>query len=585
MSIIYWNCRGYRSNFEELKILINYHKDPACICLQETFHGMTLLHLPRGYTLECADPVIAHNPGVRQARGVMTLINTAYAYYKINIVTDLEAVAIRINISKPITICNIYITPEERLNRQQLNNLISQLPRPYIIVGDFNARSPVWGDTLVNAHGGVVEDILHTTNVCILNTGAHTHLHKQTGITTAIDLALASPETMPEVEWNVEQDTFGSNHFPCLINFNQGVVGNNIHSIRFKLNQANWNLFKQMTYIDENIYINIGDIDEVVDIFYNLINSAADVSIPTTSGHTRNPVPWWNDTCKRTHKHRKYWIRKYRRTRAVQDKIELNRVSAIARRTKRQARRESWREYVSSINSNTPMAKVWKRIRKMTGKYRGRKVPCLRVNGNIEMDPKRVADALATNMAAISSTQYYNQNFRTIKVIAENNELQFATNEYHSYNDTINVSELYSALKTSKNTAPGEDNVHYIMLKNLSDSAINFLLYIFNKVWSEHSFPRLWRRALVIPFLKPNKDPLSTNSYRPIALTSCLCKILEKIVNLRLVFYLENHNILANYQYGFRKMRSTTDALAKIETDIINSFTDKKTCSSSLFRY
>ena len=107
--LIYWYCRSYRSNFEELKVLINYHQSPACTCLQETFHVISIPHPPRGYTIECPDPVIAYNPGVRQARGVMTLINTSYAHYKVNIVTDLEAVALRINIGKPITLCNIYI--------------------------------------------------------------------------------------------------------------------------------------------------------------------------------------------------------------------------------------------------------------------------------------------------------------------------------------------------------------------------------------------------------------------------------------------------------------------------------------------
>ena len=140
----------------------------------------------------------------------MTLINTAHAYYKVNIVTDLEAMALRINIGKPITLCNIYITPEERINCQQILNLIAQLPRPFILFGDFNARSPVWGDTTANIHGEVIEDILNTTDVCILNTGAHTHLHKQTGITTAIDLALSSPDIVPEREWQVELELSGA---------------------------------------------------------------------------------------------------------------------------------------------------------------------------------------------------------------------------------------------------------------------------------------------------------------------------------------------------------------------------------------
>ena len=576
MAIIYWNCRGYRSKFEEVKVLINYHKSPACIFLQETYHGISIPHPPKGYTIECADPVVPYNPGVRPARGVITLISTAYAYYKIKVTTDLEAVAIRINIGKPTTLCNIYVTPDEQITGQQINNLIAQLPRPFILAGDFNARSPTWGDTNENEHGRIIEDILSTTDVCVLNTGAHTHLDKRTGTTSAIDLALASPGVAAEIDWCVEPDTLGSDHFPCSIKFNNAFTGVLNTSPRFKLSEANWSLYKVLTYIDERIYQNIEDIDEVVDKFYNLVNTAADASIPTTMGHKYNPIPWWNEECKKTHKVRKYWVRKYRNTKTVQDKIELNRASAIARRTKRQARKQSWREYVASINCNTPMATVWKKLRKMTGKYSAGRLPCIKVGGNIEMDSNKVADALAGNMAFISSTQYYEPNFQNIKTVRESRDLQFTNKEHQAYNEPIRVSEIYAALKSSKNTAPGEDRVHYMMIKNISDTAMNFLLHIFNKVWLEYSFPQLWKKALVIPFLKPNKDPTSMDSYRPIALTSCLCKILEKIVNLRLIYYLEKYNFLVEHQYGFRKMRSTTDALAKIQTDILNTFTNNK---------
>ena len=56
---------------------------------------------------------------------------------------------------------------------------------------------------------------------------------------------------------------------------------------------------------------------------------------------------------------------------------------------------------MAGVNSNTPMAKVWKRIRKMTGEYSRGRLPCVRVGGDIETDHKKVADALAVNIANI----------------------------------------------------------------------------------------------------------------------------------------------------------------------------------------
>jgi hypothetical protein len=70
-----------------------------------------------------------------------------------------------------------------------------------------------------------------------------------------------------------------------------------------------------------------------------------------------------------------------------------------------------------------------------------------------------------------------------------------------------------------------------------------------------------WTEAIVIHILKPGKDAIQPENYRPISLTSCLCKIMERMVNKRLVNVLDERNLIPEQQYGFRKNRSTTDVL------------------------
>ena len=71
----------------------------------------------------------------------------------------------------------------------------------------------------------------------------------------------------------------------------------------------------------------------------------------------------------------------------------------------------------------------------------------------------------------------------------------------------------------------------------------------------------------------PGKEP---TNYRPIALTSCLCKTLERMINARLVWYLEINNLISPVQSGFRSERSTNDNLVRLETFIRDAFVKKE---------
>ena len=98
------------------------------------------------------------------------------------------------------------------------------------------------------------------------------------------------------------------------------------------------------------------------------------------------------------------------------------------------------------------------------------------------------------------------------------------------------------------------------------------LLDIFNDIWASGEIPECWKEATVIPIPKPAKDQKNPSNYRPISLTSCLCKTMERMINTILVWFLEKNNILTKYQSGFRKGRTTTDQLIRLESFIRDSF-------------
>ena len=79
------------------------------------------------------------------------------------------------------------------------------------------------------------------------------------------------------------------------------------------------------------------------------------------------------------------------------------------------------------------------------------------------------------------------------------------------------------------------------MLLHLGPTAKKTLLKIFNASWKNASVPQTWRDATMLPIHKKGKDKTKADSYRPISLTSCVGKLIERLVNNRLTWYLEKN--------------------------------------------
>ena len=114
------------------------------------------------------------------------------------------------------------------------------------------------------------------------------------------------------------------------------------------------------------------------------------------------------------------------------------------------------------------------------------------------------------------------------------------------------------------------------MLKHLPDNSLETLLNMLNYIRTTGKFPKDWQNATIIPIPKPGKDPAEPNNYRPIALTSCLCKTVKRMINKRLTGFLESYNHISRFKSGFRSNRGTTDNLVRSETFICDAFIEKE---------
>ena len=177
----------------------------------------------------------------------------------------------------------------------------------------------------------------------------------------------------------------------------------------------------------------------------------------------------------------------------------------------------------------------------------------------------------------------YNEQFQNIKKKAEKTKLNFKSNNIEDYNQPFSLSELTDSIMISHDTAVGPDEIHYEFLKHLPSSSLEFLLQVFNKVWVSGRFPTSWKEATIIPIPKPGKDNTDPSNYRPIALTSCPCKTLERMINTRLIWFLESNGLITNFQFGFRSKRSTVDHLVRLETFVREAFIRKEHLTAVFF--
>lgn len=129
--------------------------------------------------------------------------------------------------------------------------------------------------------------------------------------------------------------------------------------------------------------------------------------------------------------------------------------------------------------------------------------------------------------------------------------------------------ELRTSLsECNKKSTPGLDHVTYRLLANLGDDSMEHLLEHINAHWKSGKLPPQWKTAEIRFIPKPNKSPHLDN-LRPISLTSCVGKLVERMLLRRLQPYLEAKDIIPNTMYGFRKHLCTQDILLRIKEEIL----------------
>ena len=225
-------------------------------------------------------------------------------------------------------------------------------------------------------------------------------------------------------------------------------------------------------------------------------------------------------------------------------------------------------ERIADQMSNSPNPKTWYKLCKRL--YKG---SAIRDSIPSLSTPEKIATTAPEKAAILNQTFVSKASNTPNKVMPP---LQTQTTKCLDWIEITrsNVFNTLQQLDTTK--APGPDRIHNIVLKSCASSLCNPLTTLFQRSLSEGVLPSEWKLAEVTAIYKHKGNRNDPNNYRPISLTSSICKIMERIVNNALLKHLTTNNLITANQFGFLPKHSTTDQLAYLLHELHQSISQKK---------
>jgi len=255
-----------------------------------------------------------------------------------------------------LTIASIYIPPTANIDYQAFKTLLDPHLHIDILAGDFNAKSPLWGNSQYNARGEILEEAIADSHAfSVINTGDHTFIGPQSS--SALDITICKHHIAWKSSWQIIPDLSGSNHVPILISIQDVNSTPNIshsnqtHSNHFQqinINKINWSSFSS---ISAQQISDISDIDnspqQAYQTFKNIlmnatVQSATSKSYFTNAHSNRKQAPiWWSHECDLAVQQRKIAFRRFTAHPCSENFILVRKMNAQAKRTFKQARKLS----------------------------------------------------------------------------------------------------------------------------------------------------------------------------------------------------------------------------------------------------
>lgn len=542
--------------------------------------------------------VSLYKPAIDGCGGVALLVRQPIRVDRIERLEDqsIDALFAVVTIEgRRILVCSVYIPPlrHRKLSRlfqlvktatEELHNLACS---GLWVVGDFNARHPLWHDHSQNKAGSDLISFLDDNQMTV-----HKPLKANTFVCTeggsAIDLILTTHRLgryLGEQTLDADTELFtgapARGHLPIWTCLNL-VCPKGSNNSRFNWSKVNWcHLHSTLELLAKTripYLVHEKDPHVIWSELRSMLDQARALSVPmkTVTVHSK---PYWTDELTTLSKHlresRKNF--RYRSTFAngeqvaqakecFNEALEVARCAFLSKQVK---------ELETGMVNGGEFWKVFKRT--FYNRRDSHAIGTLEDGDKIVPDDQEKASLFFRDIfegGHLRQSQFdplwrdHVENHRTLDTQAQDNSLT----------GTISVAEIMKAMgKVKGNKSPDNDGVHPNMIKLCGDSTQCILFLLFNAVIDSGQWP--WNNADVIFIRKEGKPTYShTSSYRPITISSHIGKLLERVLENRLRLFVVDKGILPPTQHGFRANRSTSTYL----THMIACIQHQKACKQKV---
>ena len=486
---------------------------------------------------------------------------------------------------------------------------------PLILFGDFNARTgnensdaadtvdcgfDIFGnsedahssphrvskDTVVNDFGRYLLNVCTEFDLTILNgsvdgsnIGNYTYI-SPTGC-SVVDYFVASKTLLSlSLRLNVGQ-RIESKHMPVelLIESNNTEVKRSDNRTKlFKIEKFQWDEEKRSTFMEQiaSPYVLnlIREATDLIDVdinesllkFLEGLQKAGSCMKKTITIGKGKAQAWFDAECRVTRKDLRHHLRKYHKGNTDIERLQYNQKRREYKELLRVKKAAYRKKVLDSLHcASTNSAEFWGKLKS----YIGKKSETTAITKEEWFDhfSKIFDPKLTTNSA--SDTFCEGDTGEDCESTTVEEEFDVLGDVYfESLEGDITEAEVYTAVRALKNgKAAGPDGITGEFFKHSATFVVPFLVKFFNRLFTTGSYPQAWSEAIIHPLLKKG-DANNPDNYRGISLLNICSKLYSHILNNRLNKWIEENEILDEFQAGFRKNYNTIDHLFTIDATI-----------------